>query len=163
MIKIRHSKKSDLQGIKAIFEQEHAYGGTLQLPYQSDSLWEQRLSDSSESNVSLVAVLDDDIVGQLTLNVMERARRKHVATLGMGVANIHTGKGIGSKLLAAALDMTDNWLNLIRVELEVYTDNKAAIHLYQKFGFEVEGEAKKYAFREGKYVDAFFMARINAN
>lgn len=162
-MKIRHGKKSDLQGIKAIYEQEHAYGDTLQLPHQSDSRWEQCLSNSSDNNVNLVAVLDDEIVGQLTLNVMERARRKHVATFGMGVSYAHIGKEIGSKLLSSALDMTDNWLNVIRVELEVYADNKAAVNLYKKFGFEVEGAAKKYAFKDGKYVDALFMARINDN
>jgi len=45
-------------------------------------------------------------------------------------------------LLKEALDMADNWLNLVRLELEVYTDNLGAISLYKKFEFEVEGEKK---------------------
>jgi len=42
----------------------------------------------------------------------------------------------------------------------VYVDNVPAISLYKKFGFETEGTLKKYAFRAGKYVDAYTMARI---
>ncbi len=37
------------------------------------------------------------------------------------------------------MDLADNWLNLQRLELTVYSDNAAAIALYRKFGFEQEG------------------------
>ena len=160
---IRHSQMSDLQGIKSIYEQEHAYSDTLQLPYQSDDLWAQRLASSSDNNINLVAVKDDEVIGQISLVVMDRPRRKHVATFGMGVSRLHIGIGVGSKLLKTALDLTDNWLNVTRVELEVYVDNKAAVSLYKKFGFEIEGTSKNYAFKNGEYVDALFMARINKN
>ena len=56
--------------------------------------------------------------------------------------------------------MTDNWLNIRRVELDVYTDNLRAVHLYKKFGFEIEGVRRSLAFRDGEYVDAYHMARL---
>ena len=62
--------------------------------------------------------------------------------------------------MEAALDLADNWLNLTRIELHVYTDNSAGIGLYEKFGFEVEGTHHRFAFRNGKYVDAYSMARL---
>ena len=62
--------------------------------------------------------------------------------------------------MEAALDLADNWLNLERIELKVYTDNAAGRALYEKFGFEIEGTHRRYAFREGQYVDAYSMARI---
>ena len=65
-----------------------------------------------------------------------------------------------SALLGAALEMADNWLNLQRVELTVYTDNPGAQALYRKFGFVEEGLARGFAFRQGEYVDALYMARI---
>ena len=37
-----------------------------------------------------------------------------------------------------------------------------AIALYRKFGFEIEGTHKAYALRDGRYVDAYAMARIRA-
>jgi len=35
------------------------------------------------------------------------------------------------------------------------------LHLYRKYGFVIEGTARAYAFRNGRYVDAYAMARIN--
>jgi L-phenylalanine/L-methionine N-acetyltransferase len=66
----------------------------------------------------------------------------------------------GAALTAALVDAADNWLDLKRLELTVYMDNEPAIRLYQKFGFEVEGTCRGHAFRDGQYVDSFFMARL---
>jgi hypothetical protein len=62
--------------------------------------------------------------------------------------------------MAAAIDIADNWLNYHRLRLEVYTDNAAALALYRKFGFEVEGTLRQDAFRDGRYVDAYAMGRL---
>jgi putative acetyltransferase len=62
--------------------------------------------------------------------------------------------------MQALVDLADGWLNVFRLELTVFVDNKRAIALYRKFGFEVEGTHKAYALRGGEYVDALFMARI---
>jgi putative acetyltransferase len=44
--------------------------------------------------------------------------------------------------------------------LEVYTDNAPALRLYRKFGFEIEGTKRRYALRDGVFVDAHVMARL---
>lgn len=41
---------------------------------------------------------------------VEPGRRRHVADLGVGVATAHQGKGIGTALITALLDVADNWL-----------------------------------------------------
>ena len=70
------------------------------------------------------------------------------------------GKGVGTALMQAAVDLADKWLNLARLELDVFTDNERAIKLYKKFGFLVEGTRIGYAFRDGQYVDTLMMARV---
>jgi putative acetyltransferase len=50
---------------------------------------------------------------------------RHVGSIGMAVRDDWQGKGVGTALMEAALDLADNWLNLTRIELRVYTDNAA--------------------------------------
>ena len=57
-------------------------------------------------------------------------------------------------------DLADDWLDYARLELTVYTDNAAALVLDRKFGFEIEGTLKSYAFRGGRFIDAYTMARL---
>jgi putative acetyltransferase len=90
----------------------------------------------------------------------ERPRRKHVGVIAICVDGDWQGKGVGAALMRAIVDLADNWLNLTRLELEVYADNEAAIHLYERFGFEVEGILRRHAFRDGEYVDSKVMGRL---
>jgi putative acetyltransferase len=78
----------------------------------------------------------------------------------MAVHDDWHGRGVGTTLVRAAVELADNWLNLHRLELEVYTDNEPAVRLYKRHGFLTEGTLKDFAFRNGAYVDAFTMARL---
>jgi L-phenylalanine/L-methionine N-acetyltransferase len=81
--------------------------------------------------------------------------------LGISVAQAAQGQGVGSALMTALCDYADRWLNTLRIELTVYTDNEVALRLYRRFGFEIEGRFKGYAMRDGRYVDAYAMARFH--
>lgn len=67
---------------------------------------------------------------------------------------------VGGRLLAAAIDLAENWLNITRLELTVFVDNAAAIALYEKHGFRIEGESPEFALRVGEYVAVYHMARL---
>lgn len=71
------------------------------------------------------------------------------------------GEGVGAALMGAMVDLADNWLQLRRLSLTVWTSNSSAIALYEKFGFNIEGTMPEFAFGEGKYVDAHLMGRLN--
>ncbi|MDM5065483.1 GNAT family N-acetyltransferase [Aeromonas salmonicida] len=157
-ITIRHAEPTDAPALRDLYALPNAQAGTLHLPTPPLSQWQKRLESSDV--VALVAEVDGLLVGQISLHMEPNPRRKHVAGIGMGVRDDWAGKGVGSALMAAALDLADNWLNLRRIELTVYRDNAAALALYRKFGFEQEGLARGYAFRQGEYVDALYMARI---
>jgi putative acetyltransferase len=162
-ILIRHAELDDLPAIHEIYSCPKAFSGTLQLPYPSLELWRKRLSNIPDGTYYLVAIVDRKVVGHLGLYTFPNTpRRKHAGTFGMGVHDDWQGKGIGTALLKACVDMADNWLNLKRLELEVYTDNEAAIRLYERFGFVHEGTLRQHAFRDGKYVDSYLMARFHS-
>ena len=160
-ILIRRATADDAAALVRLFSAPRAMWGTLQVPYTSEEARRRRLVDAPEGTYPLVAEVDGEVVGQLTLHSNPtRPRRAHAGALGMAVRDDWHGRGVGTALMAACLDLADNWLNLTRVQLEVYTDNEPAIRLYTKFGFEIEGTMRRYAYRNGEWVDAYFMARL---
>lgn len=160
LITIRRAVADDAEGIAHIFDSPRACWGTLQTAYMSIEGRRKRIVEADEHTYPLVAVVDGEVVGQLTFRANPRSRRKHTGDLGMAVRDDWQNKGVGTALMRASLDLADNWLNIHRVGLEVYVDNEWAIHLYQKFGFVIEGRLIDYAFRDGEYVDTFVMGRI---
>lgn len=159
-IEIRDARVEDAEALARIYADPIVQAQTLQLPYPSVELWRKRLADRGENQYALLACIGGEVVGNLGLTRLTRARRAHVGEFGMGVRERWQGKGVGSALVKAALDLADNWLALRRVELTVYADNEPAIRLYRRFGFEVEGTHRAFAVRAGAYVDALSMARI---
>ncbi|OHV84184.1 GNAT family N-acetyltransferase [Rhizobium sp. LCM 4573] len=158
---IRAARISDIEQITELVNLPGFRYGTLRLPYQTVETTRKRFETANSRTVSLVAELDGRIVGDAGLMPYE-GRRSHAASLGMGVHDDFRGRGIGSALLSALLETADNWLNLRRIELTVFTDNQPAIRLYEKLGFAKEGHLREFAFRDGGYVDAYSMARLRA-
>jgi putative acetyltransferase len=157
---IRRAQPQDFRGLQRILEQPRAVWGTLQLPYPSGQTWRQRLQEQLGGHYGLVACAGHEVVGSLGLVTERAARRTHVGQIGMAVHDRWQNMGIGGALLKAAINLADRWLDLMRLELTVYTDNEPALRLFKRFGFEIEGTLRKYALRDGAFVDAFAMARV---
>jgi putative acetyltransferase len=107
----------------------------------------------------LIAETERKVVGMIGLHIFKSARQRHIASLGMTIMREYQGKGIGKKLMENILDLADNWLMLIRIELDVTEDDERAIRLYRSFGFDVEGKKKYSIIKNGKYEDVLLMAR----
>lgn len=160
-IRIRRAEPDDYKAMHAIMSCPRAAAGTLQVPFPSREIWRDRLASALQKDHQLVAEVDGLVVGMVGLHQnLERPRRRHAAGIGITVHDDWQGRGIGTALLKACLDLADNWLNLHRIELEVYADNDAAIRLYERHGFLHEGYLKDFAFRDGRHVDACVMARL---
>ena len=151
----------DCTEISEMFSSSKVYSSTMQLPYPSPEYWRQRLSENRDSIYTLVGVINERVVGMVSvITFPNKPRRRHVGTIAISVHGDWQGKGVGGELMRAIVDLADNWLNLTRLELEVYADNEAAIHLYERFGFEVEGTLRRHAFRDGEYIDSKVMGRL---
>ncbi len=131
---------------------------TSQVPYLSSDTISGLFSNPD--HYTLVAEVDGKVLGHVTLFISHKLRDRHSAGVAIAVHPDSHGQGIGKALLLEAIDQADNWLNLVRLELEVQTDNEAAIGLYQALGFEIEGTKRMSTFKAGKYCDLHFMSRL---
>lgn len=158
-ISIRAVRLEDAEAIWRLQSQPGYRHGTLRLPFPALESVKARLSSPDPNQILLVAEREGEILGNAGMRRLE-GRRTHAGEIGMGVDDRFQGRGIGSALLAALVDAADNWLDLRRLELTVFADNRAAIGLYRKFGFVEEGRLADFAFQAGRYADALAMARI---
>ena len=159
-ITIRRAEPADAEAIRKCYTAPRVVRNTLQLPYRSLESVSDLLTKSREGDHILVAVVDGEVVGVIGLHTSSKPRANHRAEIGMMVRDDWQGKGVGTALMRAVIDVADKWLNLMRLELTVFTDNEPAIALYRKFGFEIEGTLRKYAFCDGTFMDAYAMARV---
>src|ERR671927_1420867 len=160
-IEIRRVEPGDYKAVRDVHAQPNALRGTLQLPFPSEEMWKKRLEASGDEKFMLVACVEGEIVAMGGLDLFPKSpRRRHAGHIGLAVHDKWQAKGVGTALMKALIDVADNWLNLSRLELTVFTDNEPALKLYKKLGFVVEGTHKKFAFRDGEYVDVYAMARV---
>lgn len=161
-VRIRAAEPEDIAAITRTMEMPGVIHGTLQTPHTSAALRRERFTFTDPHVCFLVAEPADggEPIANAGLHRVTRPRRIHTAAIGMGVRDDWQGRGVGTALMAALLDVADNWWQVTRVHLEVYADNAAAIRLYEKFDFEVEGRLRRDAFRDGEYVDSLVMARL---
>ena len=159
---IRALEPSDADDWWALRNAPNSQAQTMGLPYFSREQARQRLANPPEHFHGLAAEVDGHVVGACSLR-LGYGRKRHSGHLGISVRDDYAGRGIGTALMAAAIDLAENWLGLTRLELEVYTDNNAALHLYEKFDFVIEGTKHRQALRDGRYVDAHIMARLTGD
>jgi ribosomal protein S18 acetylase RimI-like enzyme len=105
---------------------------------------------------TILAVALDDLVGSLHIF----GNNFGVGEFGMAVARPWRGRGVGSALLATAIEKARGE-GLHKLSLEVFPHNDAAIALYRKFGFVEEGRrVKHYRRASGELWDSIVMGRL---
>ena len=104
----------------------------------------------------LVATVDGEIVGHVGLDLAATG----VTNLGMFVAAGWRGRGVGTALVAAAVEQARRW-GSHKVALQLWPHNHAARALYLKFGFVDEGRLRRhYRRRDGALWDALVMGLV---
>lgn len=108
-----------------------------------------------------VAEVDRQPVGHAVLEPMAPASLAHVFSLTIVVHPGHSGRGIGSALMAYLMDWAERNDNVEKLELRVRASNLRARALYQRFGFVEEGRfEKRIKLPDGSYLADISMARF---
>ena len=117
------------------------------------------LSSIGRGNVHLVALDGGEVIGWCDIRRHFFPSRGHCASLGMGLIPAHRGRGLGQRLIEAAIAQARE-AGMVRIELGVHDDNARAIRLYEKVGFVREGVSRDAFYVDGHYTDMINMALI---
>ena len=137
-------------------------------------IWTEKVTDETRERIkstinhkgclTLVAEVGGgkgrSLVGALTVAKYGQSLRKsqHVRVLSMLVVDGYREMGIGTKLMERAVRWAREEPGVEKVILGVFSNNKRALRLYEKFGFVVEGVRKKHYYIDGKHEDEIDMA-----
>lgn len=99
----------------------------------------------SENQITLLALLNDEIAGIVNITADQRKRVRHIGDLFIVIGKKYWNNGLGSLLLEEVVEWAQASGILRRLQLTVQTRNQAAVHLYQKNGFVIEGRQDRGA------------------
>ena len=151
--------EAHIEGFRAVVDgvaREHRYLAFLEAPPLPE-VREFVLGNIRGKHPQFVALVDDLVVGWCDLLPKPRPVFRYTWVLGMGVADGYRGCGVGTALIATALE-TAKERGITRVELSVRESNRRAIALYEKFGFLREGLMRRDVFVDGMYENSLLMA-----
>ena len=116
---------------------------------------------SSDNQITLLAFLNDKIAGIVNITADQRKRVRHIGDLFIVIGKKYWNNGLGSFLLEEVVEWAQASGILRRLQLTVQTRNQAAVHLYQKHGFVIEGRQERGAYiEEGDFIDVYLMGRL---
>ena len=107
----------------------------------------------------LVAEADGVLVGYISAQKGDVRRTAHSAYIVTGIRAQYRRKGIGTEFFKRL----DGWAQengLQRLELTVVCENEAAVGLYRKSGFRIEGTRRKAVLLNGTWLDEYYMAKV---
>ena len=114
----------------------------------------------AERELMLIATIDGKHIGNCSLmGIAPYKRYAHRCEVAIALYQEYCGCGIGKAMMQTVLDVAKE-LGYEQAELEVISDNKGAIAMYEKLGFEKHGtfpDNMKYS--DGTYADADWMMK----
>ena len=97
------------------------------------------------------------LIGDIGISLID-PKNKH-AEIGMTIGDkSYWGKGYGTDLVKTILNFCFKILDLNKVYLDVWEENKRAIDCYLKCGFKRDGVLRDHVFREGIYHNKWIMS-----
>lgn len=130
---------------------------------EQDTYWQQKAKQLFEGKTSIgfFAEVQNTLIGSMALNLNRESKAQHRATVVAAYVNpVYQGQGIATMLMEAIILEASKRPELIKLDLDVNTQNKKAINLYKKFGFQIVGTYHKDLKVEDKYYDLYEMEKL---
>jgi ribosomal-protein-alanine N-acetyltransferase len=139
----------------------HMLRGTFPATIESNAAFYNDVVVGSENNLVLAIVANDDDVhvGNVGLHRIDWQNRYAEFGIVIGERDFH-GQGIGTEATRLICGHGFDRLNLHRIWLGVFAEHAAAIRMYERVGFKVEGTRREEILRDGRYQDKVVMGLL---
>ena len=161
MITLRPSMPDDAKDVSACIDavaRERRYLGFTS-GFTADQTRSFLASLAQTGGVQIIALAESVVIGWCDVTVVPFDGMRHVGRLGMGLLPAYRGQGLGRRLLREVLSHVFA-SGLLRVELEVFSSNLAAIRLYEREGFVTEGRKRRARILDGVEDDLLVMGLL---
>ena len=118
-----------------------------------------RLLDEKRSSYLVAVGRDGGLQGWLELHRLTPQRLSHVAVLTLAVGHLYRRQGVAGALLEAAYPWAAA-VGVLKLQLSVRAGNGAAVALYEREGFVLEGCERNQVFDDGGFEDNLLMAKF---
>ncbi|WP_080145625.1 GNAT family N-acetyltransferase [Marinilactibacillus piezotolerans] len=165
-IGIREAIPTDAEALLDCLERTAVQTGFMTMGEEGSGLTVEEESQhianiyDSPNNCLIVALIEDKIIGMATIHASNKPKIQHIGELGIVVDKEYWGFKIGTELLQEVLDWAEASEMINRIELKVQKRNERAIHLYEKYGFELEGIMERGVKDNGEYLPVCMMAKL---
>ena len=127
-------------------------------PYTKERI--ERWMDDLPNLIPLVSEYQGRIIGQAVIHKFPQERRKGIGEFAVYLHDDFQNVGLGTALTKRILKLAKKE-KMHRIELSVVAENKIALRLYEKFGFQIEGTSKDDFYGcDSKYHDVINMGLI---
>jgi L-phenylalanine/L-methionine N-acetyltransferase len=157
-LSLRRREKRDAEDLWSMFHQPLCRQGAILEPFDSAAELQAWL-DSMDGHFDTVATVGDRAIGMGGL-YLGAGNQSHIGTLTLFIHDDFHRRRIGTLMMYVLLSTADILIGIRRVQLLVFCDNAAAISLYRKFGFEIDGRHESFARRGDTLLPVYSMARI---
>lgn len=110
------------------------------------------------SNI-ILCIFNGQFAGYVMLQGNEASRTKHIVSIRIAIHESFKHKGLATALL----NESENWArsnHISRIEATITVHNDAAISLFNKMKYKVEGTREKAVLLDGQFIDEVYYSKI---
>ena len=160
---IREARESDAEAFLAytkIVGSESNYlsfgkdGIPISIQEEADFI---RNCQNDSHNAMWCAIDHEEIIAVCSFDAVKNKRMAHRASVGISVRKSYWNQGIATAMMQKLMEHAKALGDITMLTLEVICENEHAIHLYERFGFQISGCLHQFFRIDGKDYDAYIM------
>jgi RimJ/RimL family protein N-acetyltransferase len=164
LVRLRAYERADAETMNQLFSDPEVLRGIGSVRFPQAVAGFREFLDGVRGSTTTAAfaietLSDRSPVGGCGLEDIRPAVR--TATFGIWIGKPYWGRGFATDATRAVCRFGFRYMNLHRIELNVFAWNGAAVRAYEKVGFRLEGTRRHNGYDDGRHTDSYLMGLLD--